>query len=348
MQKIAVVLFNLGGPDSIKAVKPFLFNLFNDKAIIDAPNPVRFLLAKLISSKREKKAIGIYNQIGGKSPIVEETLLQAKALESLLPENYKVFFSMRYWKPFSAQVVKEIEEFSPQKIIFLPLYPQYSTTTTASSFLDFEKALKNSNLKNIIINKICCYPNEEGFAKAVASNIKQKIKDINVSKYRFLFSAHGLPEKIIKSGDPYKFQVELSVKEVLKHLNINNIDYVICFQSRVGPLKWITPYTEDEIKKAGYDGKSIVLIPIAFVSEHSETLVELDIEYNHLAKESNVKDYIRISSVRDNDFFIKGLKNLVENAVAENKPIISCQKTCICQAENTKCAIKINSKKITS
>lgn len=340
MEKIAVVLFNLGGPDSISAVKPFLFNLFNDKAIIGAPNPIRFLLAKLISGRREKKAIGIYNQIGGKSPIVEETQLQAKALEKLLPKGYKVFFSMRYWKPFSAQVVKEVEAFAPQKIIFLPLYPQYSTTTTGSSFLDFEKALKNTSLKNIPINKICCYPNEDGFIKATTSNIKEKIKGVDINNYRFLFSAHGLPQKIIKSGDPYQFQIELTVKKVVEKLGIKNLDFVTCYQSRVGPLKWITPYTEDEIKKAGLDGKNIVLIPIAFVSEHSETLVELDIEYKHLAKENNVKNYIRISTVRDNNFFIQGLKTLVESATSENKPIISCQKTCICMPENTKCCMQ--------
>jgi len=321
MQKVAVILFNLGGPDNIKSVKPFLFNLFNDKAIIALPNPFRFLLAKLISSKREQKAIGIYNQIGGKSPIVEETKNQAVALEKLLPKGYRVFFAMRYWHPFSKEVAKRVAEFKPEKIIFLPLYPQYSTTTTGSSFADFQLALKKVGLQNIPIKKICCYPTNDGFIENVAELIGKQIKGLK--NFRILFSAHGLPEKIIKNGDPYQFQVELTVQKVVEKLGIKGLDFVICYQSRVGPLKWIEPYTEDEIKRAGADKKAIVLVPIAFVSEHSETLVELDIEYKHLATQNSVKKYVRIPTVRAGEEFIKGLAGLV---LSEEKRAVICKK----------------------
>jgi ferrochelatase len=333
MQKVAVILFNLGGPDNIKSVKPFLFNLFNDKAIIALPNPFRFLLAKLISSKREQKAIGIYNQIGGKSPIVEETFAQATALEKLLPKGYRVFFAMRYWHPFSKEVAKKVAEFKPEKIIFLPLYPQYSTTTTGSSFTDFQLALKKEGLQNIPVKKICCYPTNDGLVENIAELIGKQIKGLK--NFRILFSAHGLPEKIIKNGDPYQFQVELTVKKVVERLGIKGLDFVICYQSRVGPLKWIEPYTEDEIKRAGADKKAIVLVPIAFVSEHSETLVELDIEYKHLATQNGVKKYIRIPTVRAGEEFIKGLAGLV---------LSDEQRAVVCMRENGSCFAKCPNK----
>lgn len=316
--KKAVILFNLGGPDNLDAVEPFLFNLFNDKNIITIPNPMRFLLAKLISSKRAPIAKEIYKQIGNKSPIVEETEKQAESLEKALNKNsdgeeWKTFISMRYWHPFSFETIEKVKEFNPDEIILLPLYPQFSTTTSKSSIDDWFKYSKKLGL-NKPVKKICSYHVEENFIEAHAEKIKIYYdKEIKNGKTRILFSAHGLPEKIILKGDPYQKHVEETVEAVVKKLSIDNLDFVICYQSRVGRLKWIGPSTDDEIKKAGEEGVSIIIVPIAFVSEHSETLVELDIEYKHLAKESGVKNYVRVPTLGCDNKFIKTLENVVHN-----------------------------------
>jgi ferrochelatase len=307
--KKAVILFNLGGPGSIKEVKSFLFNLFNDKAIINLPTIFRYLLAKFISSKREKKAIKIYNYIGGKSPILENTNFQAQALErDLKPHgDYKVFTSMRYSKPQSKDTIKEINNYNPEEILLIPLYPQFSTTTTESSLKDF---IKNFDSK-IKVKMICCYPVEKNFINSYANLIEEKIKTLKLNSFRILFTAHGLPEKIIKKGDPYQSQVELTCKNIIEELNIKNLDYVICYQSKVGPLKWIGPPTESEIIKASNDKKTIIIAPISFVSEHSETLVELDIEYKEVAYINGCLNYIRIEALGINKLFIESLKNQV-------------------------------------
>mgnify|MGYP000897749456 CR=1 FL=1 len=266
--KTAVILFNLGGPDSLKAVRPFLFNLFKDPAIITLANPIRLLIAWLISSRRSGKAKGIYAQMGGKSPILELTQQQANALEERLNKlgNYKVFVSMRYWHPMSDVVAKNVAQYDPDKIILLPLYPQYSTTTTASSFANWDKACEKIALKKPT-SKICCYPTEHNFVAAHARLIRDAYwKAAEAGKPRILFSAHGLPEKTVAGGDPYQFQVEKTVAGIVQILSVDQVDYSVCYQSRVGPLKWIGPSTEEEIERAGKDGVPIVVVPVAFVS----------------------------------------------------------------------------------
>ncbi|MCT4634767.1 MAG: ferrochelatase [Rickettsiales bacterium] len=301
-KKIAVVVLNLGGPDKLSSVKEFLFNLFYDPAIIRLANPFRWLLAKLISSRREKTAKEIYSQMGGKSTILSATNKQAKSLEielnKKLKDEFKVFVSMRYWHPFASEIAKKIKVYAPDEILLLPLYPQFSTTTTKSSLDEFSNLMKNFNLKTT-----CCYFKDPNFIKSHAELIS---KNLPKEKYRILFSAHGLPEKIIKQGDPYQYQVEETVKAVVKEL-APKTDYVVCYQSKVGPLKWIGPSTEDELKKAAEENIAVVVVPIAFVSEHSETLVELDIEYKELFEEKCKKPYIRIPALNDSDLFIKSL-----------------------------------------
>lgn len=314
--KTAVILFNLGGPDSLSSVKPFLFNLFRDYAIIRAPFFVRYPLAWLISSRREKTAQEIYRQIGGKSPIVELTQAQAGALENALREDggqWKVFFSMRYWDPFSREVAQEVKDFAPEKIILLPLYPQYSTTTTESSLKDWQTAARKAGLGNVPASGVCCYPQEPRFIDAHVTLIKNALADLNAPP-RLLFSAHGLPEKIVAAGDPYQWQVEQTVAAVVQKLGIEGLDYVTCYQSRVGPLKWIGPSTDDEIIRAGNEQKPVMVVPIAFVSEHSETLVELDIEYRHLAEKSGVPVYTRVPALGCAPDFIASLKTLCMQA----------------------------------
>ena len=317
--RVAVVLFNLGGPDSPEAVEPFLRNLFSDPAIIALPGIVRWPLARLIARRRAPIARKIYDHMGGRSPIFEETRAQADALEQALSKDgieAKAFVAMRYWHPFSDGAARAVKAFGPDKIVLLPLYPQYSTTTTASSLMDCAGAAKKAGL-NAPTSRACCYPWEMGFVAAAAAKIRDAIKDLRPGlDYRLLLSAHGLPKRVIQKGDPYQWQVEQSAAAIVEALGAPDLDPVVCYQSRVGPLEWIGPSTDAEITRAGKDGKGVIVAPIAFVSEHSETLVELDIEYRKLAQEAGVPDYRRAATVGTHPDFIEGLAGLVRGALA--------------------------------
>jgi len=331
MKRLAVVLFNLGGPDGPKAVKPFLFNLFNDKAIIGAPQPLRWLLAKYIAGKRAAVAQEIYAHMGGGSPIVELTEAQAKALQKTLSGelddvDVHVFVSMRYWHPFSQQVAERVKDFNPDHVVLLPLYPQFSTTTTESSLADWKSSAVSAGL-NVVTQSVCCYPTEPGFIEAQVDLLKAGIVDAEKSKkpFRVLFSAHGLPKKIVDNkADPYPHHVEQGARAIIDLMAAQGHaveDWEISYQSRVGPLEWIGPSTEDEIKRAGQDKKGLVILPLAFVSEHSETLVELDIEYKELADEHGVETYVRIPAVATHEKFIKGLSSLVTQTIKSAIPL---------------------------
>ena len=312
--KKAVILFNLGGPDKLESVEPFLFNLFNDPAILNLPSFIRYPLAKLISNRRAPTAKKIYEELGGSSPILKLTNDQALALENNLnngkDHQYKCFVVMRCWHPRAESVIKDVIDYKPEEVILLPLYPQYSAATSGSSIKEWLE-ICDKNKFNVKTSTICCYPTNDSFIKSHAEGIMEKIKDL--TNFKLIFSAHGLPEKNIKKGDPYQWQVEQTVKEVIKCLNIHDLDWILSYQSRVGPLKWIGPSTEDVIIKNSRLGKKIVLVPIAFVSEHSETLVELDIEYKELADKNGCKNYIRIPALGTNMNFIKSLTSLILN-----------------------------------
>lgn len=321
MSRIAVVLFNLGGPDKPDAVEPFLFNLFNDPAIIGLPNPFRWLLAKTISKRRAPVAKEIYANIGGRSPLLPLTEKQAAALEAELADklDVKVFIAMRYWHPFAAETAAAVKAWGPEQIILLPLYPQFSTTTGESSIRDWRRAAKACGLDAPTV-AVCCYPLEKGLVQGQAAAIRTALveaKKAGVS--RVLFSAHGLPKKIIAKGDPYQQQVERTTAAVVAELAMPDLDWIVCYQSRVGPLEWIGPATDAELERAGRDGVAVVVVPIAFVSEHSETLVELDIEYRHLAEAAGVKAYVRVPALGTDAAFVRGLARLVESA-AEQTP----------------------------
>ena len=332
MKKTAIILFNLGGPDQLSSVKPFLFNLFNDKAIINVPNPIRYFLAKFISFKRNKTAQEIYKNIGGKSPIVEITNELAENLEKELSHSgdFKVFVCMRYWHPMSKEVVKNVKDYNADEIIMLPLYPQFSTTTTESSFKDFEKELEKQKV-TAKIKKICCYATNSKFIKSHASLLKKainKAKTKNHHKFRLLFSAHGLPQKIIDNGDPYVFQIESSAKSIIAQLISDEnfidkkIDYQVCYQSKVGPLQWTKPSLDDEINRANKDKIGVIIVPIAFTSDHSETLVELDIEYKEMAKKQKLPFYYRVKALNSDGYFIESLVEICKN-VSQKEQICS-------------------------
>jgi ferrochelatase len=336
---LAVVLFNLGGPDGPDAVEPFLFNLFNDKAIIGLPGLVRRPLARLISRRRAPVARAIYAKMGGASPILANTEAQARALEARLNADgldVKAFVAMRYWRPFAEDTARAVAALKPAQVVLLPLYPQFSTATTASSLASWHAAASAAGLR-AETRAVCCFPAERGFVRAVAEALREKLAPRNGAAPRILFSAHGLPKKVIRRGDPYQWQVERTAGAIAAAAGV--ADWVVCYQSRVGPLEWIEPSTDAEIRRAGQQRKPVIVVPIAFVSEHSETLVELDIEYRHLAERAGVPHYVRVPTVSARAAFIEGLAGLVKNALQRPLPIASEGGQRLCPAAFGRCAM---------
>ncbi len=332
MPKRAVVLFNLGGPDEPAAIQPFLFNLFSDPAIISLPQPLRWFLAKLITKRRTPVAEKIYAEIGGKSPLLDLTREQATALEDRLGEEAEVFISMRYWHPMSTSTAKAVKNYDPDEIILLPLYPQFSTTTTGSSLADWHRAARDIGL-NKPTKSICCYPSETNLIKAQVSLLAEHL----APQSRVLFSAHGLPKKVIDKGDPYQWQVEQTAAAIAAAANLKDDQWRICYQSRVGRLEWIGPSLDEELERAATDKTGVTILPLAFVSEHSETLVELDIEYRQMAEELNLPAYSRVPAVGTQPDFITCLAGLVESASAHDDNLISDQRGRLCPADRMCC-----------
>jgi ferrochelatase len=315
--RTAIVLFNLGGPDRPEAVEPFLRNLFSDPAILRVPALLRGLLAWLIARRRAPVAKAVYDKLGGGSPLLANTQAQARALEKELADlgEVRCFVAMRYWHPLADETAREVQRFAPDRIVRLPLYPQFSTTTTASSFADWDRAAASVGLTAPGFS-IRDYPAEPGFIAAVARLTAEMLPRARAAgPIRILFSAHGLPKKIVQAGDPYADQVGTGVRAVAAALGLALEDYGVCFQSRVGPLEWIGPYTDEEIVRAAEAGQSILLVPIAFVSEHSETLVELDIDYRHLAEKHGAAGYFRVPTVGIAPEFIAGLAGQVRQSL---------------------------------
>lgn len=344
MKKLAVVLFNLGGPDSPDAVRPFLFNLFNDPAIIGAPKPLRWALAQLISRRRAPVAREIYANLDGRSPLLAHTQDQARALQDALDgvaEEVGVFIAMRYWHPFTAEAVRQVKDFGPDKIVLLPLYPQYSSTTSGSSIKEWTHEAARQGMTTDTIS-VCCYPTEKGFIHAQAMLVAEALDALAAEGTdnpppRVLFSAHGLPKKVIEAGDPYQWQVEQTAAAVAAHINRPGLDWKVSYQSRVGPLEWIGPATDAEIRAAGIEKRPLVVVPIAFVSEHSETLVELDLEYGEMARHCGVPIYHRVSTVLSAPLFIQGLARLVRQAAGSSQSPVSERHGRMCPAACGRC-----------
>ena len=318
-RRIAVVLFNLGGPDDQASVRPFLFNLFNDPAIIGLPGLLRTPLARLISSRREATAQANYRLMGGGSPLLPETRAQAEALQAVLSDRLagdqaRVFIAMRYWNPMTAETAAQVAAFAPDEIVLLPLYPQYSTTTTQSSLKLWNETYAGPGVSRAV----CCYPQADGWIAAQARGVAEALDQAGDRPVRVLFSAHGIPETLVSGkGDPYQEQVETTVAAVVAAVEAERgpIDHAVCYQSRVGPMKWLGPSTPQAISQAGRDGRGVVVVPIAFVSEHVETLVELDIEYAELAHAEGVSPYLRAPAVGARPAFIQALAQAVVEAL---------------------------------
>jgi ferrochelatase len=341
MSRIAVVLLNLGGPDSLDAVRPFLLNMFSDKAILGVPQPMRFLLARFIARKRAPVARAIYEELGGGSPLLPNTEAQARALETSLADlgEVRAFVCMRYWKPRSGDVATAVKAFNPDRIVLLPLYPQYSTTTSASSLADWAQAAAVVGL-DAPSRAICCYPQAEGWIETLAELLRAGYREASEEGVpRVLFSAHGLPKRVVEGGDPYQWQVERTAAAVAEKSGLSGLDWVVCYQSRVGPLEWIGPSTEDELARAGGGRAPVVVVPIAFVSEHSETLVELDIEYRELADSLGIPAYVRVPAVAEHPAFIGALADLVRGRLADGPALDSGPGRRICPAACARCPL---------
>ncbi len=317
--KVAVVLLNLGGPDSLDAVEPFLFNLFNDPEIINFPLSFLFRkrLAKLISSKRAPSIQKQYDKIGGKSPIVELTNRQAEILEQTLRAqdvDAKVYVAMRYWKPFTEDVVGAIERDGADEIVLLPLYPQFSKATTGSSFKEWDRLVANSKLTDVPTTRVQEYFAFEPYLDSVIARINEcfeRFPDEARDDVHLLFSAHGTPMKLVREGDPYSGQICETVTAVKNRGGWPN-EHTLCFQSKVGPQKWLTPSTPAVIEElAGNGVKHMLVIPIAFVSDHLETLFELGHEYSRLALEKGVERYEVMEGLNDSALFTECLSRLV-------------------------------------
>jgi ferrochelatase len=327
--KVAVVLLNLGGPDNQEAVRPFLLNLFTDPAILRVPPFIRPFLARYIAHKRVPAAKENYRLMGGGSPLLPLTQAQAQALEAELAPIWEArcFIAMRYWHPFSEATVQAVKDWMPDEILLLPLYPEFSTTTTGSSLSAWREAAAKAGLVKPTTT-LCCWFDDEAVAANAAALLQHAIDEARArlpdgTPLRVLFSAHGLPETIVTRGDPYQFQIETYVAAVRRHLRDPAIDGLVCYQSRATPQKWLGPSTDDAVIEAGRDGCAVVVVPVAFVSDHSETLVELDIEYRELAEKNHVPGYFRAPVQNSDPGFIAALARLAVAARARGPGLCS-------------------------
>ncbi len=342
-ERVAIVLFNLGGPDGVESIKPFRVNLFSDPAIIRAPIFIRFWLARLIAASAQKKAEAGYALMGGKSPLLELTQGQANALEAAVP-GAKCFVAMRYWHPFAAEAAAAVKKFAPDRILLLPLYPQFSTTTTGSSLRDWHEQAAKIGLV-APTTTLCCWFDDPAFAAAIARLVETTLLKARAelppgAKIRLLFSAHGLPESIVKAGDPYQEEVERCTEAVMAALTASTgrvEDYQVCYQSRATPQQWLEPSTEQALERAAKDQVAVLVVPIAFVSEHIETLVELDIEYREVAEHLHLPGYYRVPAPNSDPAFIAALADIVQRAVAGGDGLCSHQGGRACSVQHGDC-----------
>ncbi|KAJ0467536.1 putative protoporphyrin ferrochelatase [Helianthus annuus] len=329
--KIGVLLLNLGGPETLDDVQPFLFNLFADPYdIIRLPRLFRFLqkpLAQFISVARAPKSKEGYASIGGGSPLRQITDAQATELRKALYEKNvpaEVYVGMRYWHPFTEEAIEEIKKDGVNKLVVLPLYPQFSISTSGSSLRLLESIFREDEyLVNMQHTVIPSWYQREGYIKAMAGLIENELKGFtNPEKVMIFFSAHGVPLAYVEeAGDPYKAEMEECVDLIMEELERRKINnpYTLAYQSRVGPVEWLKPYTDQTIIELGQKGvKSLLAVPISFVSEHIETLEEIDVEYKELALESGIVEWGRVPALGCEPTFIRDLAD----AVIESLPYV--------------------------
>ncbi|MDR9404244.1 MAG: ferrochelatase [Halothece sp. Uz-M2-17] len=322
MGRVGVLLLNLGGPDELEDVRPFLYNLFSDPEIIRLP--VSWLqkpLAWFISTARSRKSQENYKEIGGGSPLRRITEEQADALQAQLQakgKDARVYVGMRYWHPFTEEAVVRIKRDQLDKLVILPLYPQFSISTSGSSFRILERIWQEDPaLQKLPYTVIPSWYDEPAYLQAMADLIAQELdKFSHPEQVHIFFSAHGVPLSYVEeAGDPYQYEIEECTRLIMKTLNRPN-DHTLAYQSRVGPVEWLKPYTEEAIVELGEKGvKDLLVVPISFVSEHIETLQEIDIEYRELAEEAGVENFQRVPALNTDSTFIQALTNCVDQAL---------------------------------
>ncbi|MBG1266637.1 ferrochelatase [Nostoc sp. WHI] len=322
MGRVGVLLLNLGGPDKLEDVGPFLYNLFSDPEIIRLP--FRWLqkpLAWFIASRRTKTSQGNYKQIGGGSPLRRITEEQGEALKKqlgYLGQEANIYVGMRYWHPYTEEAIAQITQDNIEHLVILPLYPQFSISTSGSSFRLLEKLWQEDpKLQSIDYTVIPSWYKQPGYLQAMAELIAQELEQFaNPDEVHIFFSAHGVPKSYVEeAGDPYQQEIEECTALIMQTLNRPNV-HTLAYQSRVGPVEWLQPYTEDALKELGAQGvKDLVVVPISFVSEHIETLQEIDIEYREVAEESGIHNFRRVPAPNTNPVFINALADLVIDAL---------------------------------
>jgi ferrochelatase len=326
MAKVGVLLLNLGGPERIQDVGPFLYNLFADPEIIRLPNPaLQKPLAWLISSLRAGKSQEAYRSIGGGSPLRRITEQQARELQSNLRQRgieATSYVAMRYWHPFTESAVADIKADGIDEVVVLPLYPHFSISTSGSSFRELQRLRQaDQTFSKLPIRCIRSYYNDPGYIGAMAELIAREIQACpQADQAHVFFSAHGVPKSYVEeAGDPYQQEIEGcaqlimdKLQEQLGHAN----PFTLAYQSRVGPVEWLKPYTDDALHELGEAGvKDLVVVPISFVSEHIETLEEIDIEYREIATEAGITNFRRVPALDTTPSFITGLADLVQHAL---------------------------------
>lgn len=322
MGRVGVLLLNLGGPEKLEDVGPFLFNLFSDPEIIRLPFPwLQKPLAWFIASRRTKKSQENYRKIGGGSPLRRITEAQADALKEQLQalgQDAKIYIGMRYWHPYTEEAIARIIQDGIEKLVILPLYPQFSISTSGSSFRLLEKLWQEDpRLQQIEYTVIPSWYKQPGYLQAMAELIAQEIDQLpNPHEAHVFFSAHGVPKSYVEeAGDPYQQEIEECTYLIMRTLDRPNA-HTLAYQSRVGPVEWLQPYTEDAIPELATKGiKDLVVVPISFVSEHIETLEEIDLEYRELAEEAGIHNFRRVPALNTHPVFIKALADLVIDAL---------------------------------
>ena len=318
MGRIGVLLLNLGGPDRIEDVRPFLYNLFSDPEIIRLPiKALQKPLAWFISTARAKKSQQNYLEIGGGSPLRKITEAQGEALEKKLVElnqDAKIYIGMRYWHPFTEEAIAKIKQDRIEKLVILPLYPQFSISTSGSSFRILEEMwATDPDLSKIDYTLIPSWYDHSGYLQAMADLIAKELAKLeHPDQAHIFFSAHGVPQSYVdEAGDPYQREIEECTRLIMQTLDRPN-EHTLAYQSRVGPVEWLQPYTEEALKELGEkQAENLLVVPISFVSEHIETLQEIDIEYREVAEEAGIKNFYRVPALNTHPGFIKSLADLV-------------------------------------
>lgn len=307
--KRAILLMNMGGPNNLDEVEVFLNNMFNDKRIISAPKPIRMLIAKLITWKRKEEAINNYAALGGKSPLVDYTKKLISKLETGIDAT--VHMVMRYTPPYSSETLQGLKDVD--EIYAIPLYPHYSSTTTLSSIEDLETSIKEHGI-NAKVKTLDSYYKHPDYISAMVERIKETLGSDNPEDFELVFSAHGLPQKIIDKGDKYQHHIKYNVYHARKALLKSGINFHkthLAYQSRLGPLEWIRPYLEDKLKSL--NKKKVIIYPIAFTIDNSETEFELDVEYREIAEELDFNEYRVAKAPNDHPAFVKCIASLYES-----------------------------------